>query len=80
MMSFNRNTTMKFWIITAVASIGWLALTLIIFYFNMRANNAAFDDALGNICGTGFVAIWTIAFCKWFLQKQRNKHPRSAKE
>jgi hypothetical protein len=64
---------MKFWLITSVLSIGWVAMGVGIFLWNEHAHNDAFDAAAGQFTGGGFVAIWGLALLFRFVKKQRDR-------
>lgn len=67
---------MKYWLITAAASVAWFVLWLAIFFLNRNANNDALDSSLGNIAGIGFVSIWAVAIFRRIADKHRNKQSR----
>jgi hypothetical protein len=60
---------MKYWIITAAASVAWFALWLGIWFLNRSAHNDALDSSLGNIAGIGFVSIWAVAVFRRIAEK-----------
>lgn len=76
----SRENVMKFWIITLAVSVAWVALDLSICYLISGFHKAAFDAALGQVAGVGFVAIWAIAILWRFVLKQRSKRPEVAKQ